>query len=193
MGRNLTLEIENDEDMVCPSHNDGAWKLYPFNTGLVDYRDPSEFRDDEEFLAKLKVGLAFVLDCYDHSGRTWSLHKEGRQCEWDTASGGGVLVWEEDEENMGAKTLEDRAEDARAFLKEYNAWANGNVYLFTLEGPDLHETICGFYDEDEMMKQIADLLEPGDTVTVEGEGAWLLQYHPIKKDGVTITTEPQED
>jgi len=33
MGRNLTLEIVNDTDAECPSHDgDGQWKLYPFRS-----------------------------------------------------------------------------------------------------------------------------------------------------------------
>lgn len=202
MARDLTLEIVNDPFAECPSDEDGNWTLIPFLNDKVDYQHPSEVVPDPEddpeeaaeFSRKLETGLAFFLDCYQHSGTSWSLRGEGMQCGWDTSRCSGLLIWENDEEDMGAKTLEDRAKDARAFLKEYNAWANGNVYRFHLTdvGED-GENYGGWTDEDAMMEEITSLLEDGDTVHVRGEAAWLLEYHPIKtKDGVNVTIKPQK-
>ena len=44
-----------------------------------------------------------------------------------------MLVWEQDEGNIGAKTREDREKDARAFIERYTEWCNGEVYGYTVE------------------------------------------------------------
>lgn len=201
MGRNLVLEIVNDIDAECPSHEEDNWTVIPFLNDKVDYQHPSEVVPDPdedpeeaaEFRRKLDTGLAFFLDCYQHSGTAWSLRGEGMQCGWDTSRCSGLIVWECDENNLGPKTKEDRAKDARAFLTEYNAWANGHVYRFHLEGDEVSENYGGWVNEDAMMEEIAGHIEDGDTVRIRGEAAWLLDYHPIKlRDGITATLKPQK-
>jgi len=39
---------------------------------------------------------AVVLDCYDHGGQVWSITGQGMQCQWDTATGAGVWVPDDD-------------------------------------------------------------------------------------------------
>lgn len=108
---------------------------------------------DDELAAKLESGLAFFLSYYEHGGCAWSLSDEGMQCDFDSVSMAGILVWPHPEDEIGAKSLSDRAEDARGFLKEYNAWANGDGYGYSIEdgdGEDI-DSCWGFYGDDYML------------------------------------------
>src|SRR6185312_15574675 len=92
------------------------------------------------------VGLAFWLQYHEHSLGRWDLKGEGPQCPWDTAYLAGILIWTGKPGDIGAKTLEGRAEDARDFLESYNAWANGETFWFRLtdENGEEIESIGGW-------------------------------------------------
>lgn len=122
---------------------------------------------------KHDVGLAFFLDYYKHSGSTWSLHGEGQQLQFDTSRYAGFLVWDHKPRELGAKTFEDRAEDARRFLKTYNQWANGETYWYSLEDVDGNplSSSDGYYDVDLIVTDITPYLGRGDQVKIRGDAA----------------------
>ena len=96
---------------------------------------------------------------------------------------------------MGAKTYEDRAKDARATLETYNAWANGQVFGYSLEAAE-HETeecddldsCWGFYEGDSMSEQIAESLKPGDRLQLAGPCKDVFDARKLPA-GVTLVDE----
>lgn len=174
------LRIEYDPDPTCPMENDGSWTLVSF------IRRHAHFQDSDKYLrvtrdgivpanvglrSKARAGFFYVLDYYEHGEGRWSFRGHGAQCRWDTSRYAGVLLWNNPPGDMGAKTPEDRAKDAQAFLDEYNAWANGYVYGYTVETPDgEHLDSCwGFCDVKYMLQEVN--LEPGDKVVIKGDAS----------------------
>jgi hypothetical protein len=171
----LVVQVSHDDSPEDPNESDG-WRLYSFSNRHGSFKDPDEFADDDELQAKLKIGLAFPLSYYEHGNCVWSLGGQGPSCRWDSVRHAGFLIWEQDEENLGATTLEERAKDASAFLERYTAWSNGEVYGFEVVNG---EAGCwGYYgnDLDYMFECIKD--EVGDRpVKWTGSAAHLVDYH----------------
>lgn len=190
MSRNLTLEINHDIDVDVPDSGYDGWKLVSFGRKHANYEEPDKFvkafdRRTREvtpanlgLTRKLKVGLAFWLSYYEHGLGAWSLIGEGTQCPWDTAYLAGLLVWTGKPGDIGAKTLEGRAEDARDFLEHYNAWANGQTYWFRLtdENGEEIESFGGLIGVEALSEVVGEELQAGDNVLVVGDGAWLRDY-----------------
>jgi len=183
-----TITIYNDPDCECPNDWDG-WTLYSFNTRHVNFKHPRGFgirRDgssiDIGFRRKLQVGTAFVLGYFEHGNCIWFLKDErplGTEGDfrWDGVSVAGVLVWEQPVRNLGAKTYEDRADDARRFVETYTNWANGECYGYMIEPEG--ESCGGFFSAEDLFQDMQEHtanLNPDDVV-FEGEAAWLAKYH----------------
>ena len=201
MSRNLTLDISHDYDVEMPDSGYDGWRLVSFSRRHSNHEDPAKYvkafdrRTREVTPAsiglnkKLNVGLAFWLSYYEHGEGAWSLIGEGTQDQWDTAFLAGLLVWTGKPDDIGAKTLEDRAEDARSFLEDYNAWANGQTYWFRLaENANVIESIGGFIGGEALSEAIGDSLQSGDNVLVEGDAAWLKDYLALP-EGVNVVEE----
>jgi hypothetical protein len=166
-----------------------GWKPYSFSRKHPNFKHPNEFdpAEDEELAANLKNGLAFWLSYYEHGLCRWSLSGEGPTCRWDSRQRAGILVWEQDEGDIGAKSYEERAEDARAAVKVFTEWCNGEVYAFGILEPcescgcscngDVVESGGGYIGEDgvtQMFEMIRSHLGEGDTVKkFIGESRWL--------------------
>lgn len=170
----LVVKILHDSDIESPHEWDSQWRLYSFNTDHVDYRNPNEF-DSEEIAEKMKVGLAFWLSYYEHGNCLWMRADgpmpAGVEFDWDGVRQAGLVVWEHSADDIGGKTVEDRAKDADCFLGVYNDCANGNGYGYSIEnveecphcGQDISEnedSCFGFYgsDMDHMFDCIASYL-----------------------------------
>lgn len=117
---------------------DGRWQIYVFCRSLAmvgpeQYRDPQEAQNDPEITEKLQWGLAFLLDYHEHGNCVWSVHGTMGADRFDTTVCAGIIVWEEPEENLGAKTYDERLEDAAGELAEYTMWCNGEVYRYKID------------------------------------------------------------
>jgi hypothetical protein len=139
---------------------------------------------------KLKVGLAFWLSYYEHGLGAWSLIGEGLQDQWDTAYLAGLLIWTGKPGDIGAKTLEGRAYDARNFLEHFNDWMNGNCYWFRLadESGEEIEGFGGLIGAEALAEVVGESLQPGDNLMVEGEAAWM-KSHLQLPEGVNLVDE----
>lgn len=134
------LTVGHDSDVCNPCEDgDGRWQIHSFNKRHIGFIDPDDLLIDSEtgeikaeIKAKLESGLAFILSYHEHGLCMWSLAGTGPQCQWDTVSKAGIAIWEEPEENIGAKTYEDRAKDCKNALEEYTDWCNGNCYWFAI-------------------------------------------------------------
>ena len=143
------LTVRHDPDTHCPCEDgDGRWQIYSFSKRHNRFKNPEELIDEEtgeikpEIKAKLESGLAFFLSYYEHGLCRWSLAGTGPQCQWDTVQKAGIAIWEEPEENMGAKTYDDRAKDCKAELEEYTEWCNGNCYYYKITDKKGKEIGC---------------------------------------------------
>jgi hypothetical protein len=188
-GTDYVLRIGYDDNPECPMDFDCAWKLVSFSRDSIHRDDADKYgrmKDGQVVPAtiglrsKFKAGLAFFLDYYEHGTGMYSIHGDGPQCQWDTSSYGGILLWEHKPGEMGAKDFAGRQKDAEQFLETYNAWMNGWVYYFCLDPAD-HEkdagngdSCGGFYEADYMSEVIGESLEAGDRVQVIGDCASVL-------------------
>lgn len=173
------VQVSHDSCAEDPLEHDG-WAAYSFSTRHSNYRHPDDFTEDEEFQAKREAGLAFFLSYYEHGLCRWDLAGEGPQCRWDSVSIAGVIVWEQPEENIGAKTYEDRQEDARNAIESFTNWCNGEVYGYEIVNGDYG--CWGFYDLEDMFREIAN--DTGSRpVKFIGDAAGLADYHwPVKEE-----------
>ncbi len=202
MPRNLTLTINHDADTDTPDSGYAGWRLVSFGRKHSGYEDPEKYvkafdrRTHDVTPAnigiakKLNVGLAFFLSYYEHSLGRWDLKGEGPQCPWDSVPLAGILLWTGTPSDIGAKTLEGRADDARDFLESYNAWANGETFWFRLsdENGDVIEKIGGFIGDEALGEAISESLQAGDNVLIEGEAAWLKNRLQLP-EGVNLVDE----
>jgi len=137
----LIVNLWHDDMPEDPNEMDG-WSAYSFSRRHGNYKNPEDISDededgngvpDAELQKKLDAGLAFFLDYYEHGQCSWSLAGEGPQCQFDTTRMAGLIVWEQDEGDIGATTVEDRRKDAKAFIERFTLWCNGEVYGYTVE------------------------------------------------------------
>jgi hypothetical protein len=186
-----------DPSKIC----DGAWSIYPFSSHAdfaeylkaefgepvrPDARPPilsvdfklKKNRDKEE------KGLAYKLSKYEHGDEVWYLGGEyrGVDHQWDGTDYAGVMIWENPEEDIGAKTPEDRAKDAKAWLDEWTAWRNGHVYDVHLEDAegemeDPRGPWCGsLYSKEHAIEVVLEVLDldEDEIMEVTGECSFLL-------------------
>ena len=180
-----TLTLHHDSDIQNPSEFDGSWTLYSFSRRHASYRDPSEFfpngRPSIGLRRKLEVGTAFVLSYFEHSGCKWSLRGKGPKCQFDSVDVAGILIWENSVKDMGAKTKEQRAQDAEYFLTIYTDWCNGNGYGYdvTDEKGELLDSCFGFYGSEiaHMAEQVREVVGKDVLVEVKGEARDLAGHY----------------
>lgn len=183
-----TVDFGFDHSPDDPNDQDGSWRVYSFNSRHVHFQHPDEF-NKKELKSKLKRGYAFMLSYYEHGLCRWSLSGEGSRDIWDSNQCAGVIVWEEDEDNISS---DDRAQDARNHLEEYTDWCNGHVYTFRISDSkgETVDSCSGFYSsgKDEMLSEI-HAYTAGHLVKVEGEAHYIGDDYdfttPRDGDGVT--------
>jgi len=137
----LVVKLWPDHMPEHPNEMDG-WKAYSFSRRHGNYKHPTDIgfieedgtvEPDEDLKVKLDSGLAFLLSYYEHGNCLWALSGEAPRDRWDSVDFAGLLIWEHAEEDIGAKSYEDREKDARAFIERFTAWCNGHIYGFTIE------------------------------------------------------------
>lgn len=180
-----TLTIGYDHDLERPDSGYDGWKPISFNRRHNNFVHPDRYRLHQPgnigLRRKLTVGLAFWLSYYEHGLCRWSLRGEGPQCRWDSVDIAGLLNWTGKPSDIGAKTYEDRAHDARNFLEAYTDWCNGNCYWFSLEDDQkILDSCSGFIGTEQLTEAINEALEDSDRVMVKGEAADLAPYLHLK-------------
>ena len=180
-----TLTIGYDHDVERPDSTYDGWKPISFSRRHNNFVHPDHYclskPENIGLRRKLEVGLAFWLSYYEHGLCRWSLRGEGSQCRWDSVDIAGLLIWTGKPSDMGARTYEDRAKDARNFLEEYTDWCNGNCYWFSLEDHQKILDSCGgFIGTEPLTEAINEALDDSDRVMVKGEAADLAPYLHLK-------------
>jgi hypothetical protein len=192
----LVLELYNTDGPENPTEYMG-WTVHTFGLGKITDTDRDEFVEsynrgtgevhavDKELAAKLTHKTAFWLSYYEHGEGALSLKGEGQQCQWDTTTLAGLLVWDGDMKALGRRPGK-RAEAARDFLEIYNKWANGHVYSWSLEEDGENVDGCDeCYDEEDMFTAIREAVK-GRPVMLEGEAKWLARFYG---EGLTVVDE----
>lgn len=146
------LVLEWDDHVDHPTADTGSdhnWTVMVAEPGMVDFA-PQEQINSLLTSEMFRDGLAFFVDRYEHSGSVYSLSGEGPQCQFDTSRRYGVVAWLGPVENLGPQTPEDRAEDARSYLRIYTDWANGEGLTYVIYGPgdEVLDSCGGFYASD---------------------------------------------
>lgn len=210
------LRIDYDSDVECPNAYE-SWQLTSFSRKHVGSvpRDEVVARDeygdvyfkDLGLRSKHDVGLAFLLDYYQHSGSVWSLRGEGMQCPWDTARAAGMLVLPRAgllQVPFGKGTAEARfqarVDSARKYLEWYNDWANGRVYACSLEdetGSWFMPPCGGFYGAESVIDYVLNYLRADDVVTIDGPASFLIDADDLelairKRERESVELEPVE-
>jgi hypothetical protein len=183
--RTKTLTIGYDLDVELPDSMCDGWKPISFCRRHKNFEHPDLYclnkPENIGLRRKLQVGLTFWLSYYEHNLCKWSLGGEGPQCRWDSVDIAGLLIWTGKPSNMGAKTYEDRASDARNFLEAYTDWCNGQCYWFSLEDDQqLLDSCGGFIGMDQLAEAINDALDDKDQLIAKGEAAELVRYMNLK-------------
>jgi len=200
------VKIQHDTENPM-SNDDGQWKLYSFCTRHNSFKSPSDLglgalKDGEPTIRnpglrqKMKVGLAFFLSYFEHGNCLWfrkgTSAPAGVEFQWDGTRIAGLLVWEHDPSEIGAKTYEDRAKDADAFLNEYTAWSNGETYCYSITDEETGEDVdcCGgFIGTEYMVSEIASSLK-GDDFEVKGDCDWLAGDIRVKQKATEKVAVP---
>lgn len=170
------LEIRYDDFAESPRHNDNIWYMdirdhrrYNFPKELSIAWD--EWEETANELIELEKNFyVFPIDCYEHSGISFSLSGTGMQCQFDTSKSVGIIAiprvyngydikeWNRsktrDNPQATQVTLTEEQVNTIATeeLNEYNQYLNGEVYRFTLldeEGDEI-DSCWGFYDIDDI-------------------------------------------
>ena len=189
------LTIDYDPDVERPDCGYQGWMPVSFGRRHSNFEHPDNFclnkRVNLGLRRKVQVGLAFWLSYYEQGLCAWFLRGEGPQCRWDSVYVAGILIWTGKPSDLGAKTYEDRMQDARNFLEEYTDWCNGNCYWFSLEGPQVQLDSCGgFIGTAQLSEAINEAVEDGDKVIIKGKAADLAQYLNLKATIVDEAAPP---
>jgi len=139
----LVVNLWHDDQVDDPTEEN--WTVVSFSSRHNAFRHPDEFEDNAEHAERVKAGLAFPLSYFEHGQCLWTLAGElppGADCPFDSVGLAGWIIWERDEEEMGAETVEDRRKDAAAFIEHYTNWCNGQVFGYTIEAFKVCEC-CG--------------------------------------------------
>ena len=83
------------------------------------------------------------LDCYKHSGETWSVTQTGQNCRFDRSAGAGVWIPDETlfailQTLPDSERKEQRIVYARQACELYNSYLNGDVYALKVAYFDIN-------------------------------------------------------
>jgi hypothetical protein len=138
--KTITLRLDYDTDCESPLETcDGMWTLHTFG-----WRDGNARLDDFfiidgqrtipatlDLFWKLRNGLAWIVGGVNDGYGYCHYYP----VEYDSTDRiNGLLVWEHDPSEMGAKTKDERKADAKSTLDEFNRWAGGEVFGYDFGG-----------------------------------------------------------
>jgi hypothetical protein len=192
-----------------PDDCDCVWQVHSFRRRHSNFTHPEELgienydpenSEHVELKRELGVGLAFPLSYHEHGLCSWFVQGHGglrSDCRWDGVRFAGVAVFTGADDDIGAKTKEDREKDCQAAMEDYTKWCNGQCFGYRIVEPccscgstefaDSDMDSCwGFLDVDEMFREIRSNLDGREVLRFEGKAKALASYH------AHILTEPQE-
>lgn len=209
--RVLYLTVDHDSDApnpIDPDDRDGVWTVTSFDSRSGRPSNRFQFLDDlvtddpdedqtemlvlsDDIRDKLSVGLAFMLA---RRSDDWTINSHST----DLYTADGIMVWNNDPSDMGAKTYADRQQDAQGELTEYNAWCNGDCWEYTLHDEngqhlteeDVHNTLYGDYLTEHILTQEVQPfmkrhgLTDFDYITLDTYTHTFPAYRPVYRPGM---------
>lgn len=126
----VQIRVEYDQDVESPLNVDDVWKFVTLRMSQVT-DVPSEWRlEDEEIPTEEFKDRVFMVSCYRHTGAHWFLFEDNpNSCHWDTRKTAGFLILKD----PSVVPLDRRKEAARAIIKEYDFWCNGDCWLYDIK------------------------------------------------------------
>lgn len=164
----LTIKLWHDTygDMEAPT-DWGNFDIVQFRErGYTTYGDLSDYTTENDKLApavqaKLRAGKMFTIDYYSYSstdGGYYRLNGSVPTGEVDSSIVNGFIIF--DDAYIKGTTYEDRKRYAQQDLETYTAWANGEVYGWSVENADgdVLESCSGYIGSsaDEHMRSEAE-------------------------------------
>lgn len=164
--KGYTIQIGYDENADNPFEcADGNGIFYHWkNHGKEQYYKYCEllgYNTETGDKTKKQHNDAILIDKYEHSGISYSIHGEGHNCKWDTSSCHAVwypdaCILDELKEYKGKSRKEKLLKYAKQACELFNKWANGEVYKITIKkGEDIIEAYGDLYAD------IKELIEFG--------------------------------
>lgn len=161
------LKIDHDDaSQDSPNDWEGGWKLYSFGKNHRNYKNPEELgishshRDGRCTISKalrkqLDERKAFIVSYYEHGNCRWALPADAPKCRFDTVPMAGLLI----NRPEGIKNHTEAENSAKAFLRTYTQWCNGDIWWYGWEsaGDDNAGDSCGgFYGLDDLVDGIIE-------------------------------------
>lgn len=147
----VTLSQDDSPDSPREWDNVGqlwCWQRRYHSPDRITGLDRGDYDSWEEYDAALAAEDRVVLPvyCYEHGGISYSTGAYG--CPWDSGRAGVISALRSSCPGQSDEQIESIL---RAEVETYSAWANGEVYCYSVESPE-GETVdycCGFYGLDE--------------------------------------------
>lgn len=135
----------------------GQFNIEQYDRNKIHYTSSEEHYTEAgklrpELQAKIRAGIAWPLEAYEHGNIRYSLSGEGMQCRFDTSGNIGMLFLKD----VKGMSYKEREQMARECLREYNAYCNGEVYTVQIKrdtGYIVSDYCGGITDIDEYIKQ----------------------------------------
>jgi len=161
--------IQDDNNFNPFEDNEGLGDFFHWDNGraeLVEYCEALGYDIDTHEKTGEENPDAVKIDKYEHSGVTYSLSGEGRQCRWDTSHVWAVwlpnaCLLVELKKYKGQARRKKCIEFARQAVETFNQWANGDVYCIVKETynkdkePIDYDTCGGYYGYEYAEKALA--------------------------------------
>lgn len=126
----FAIRVEYDADTEYPFEYNEVWKFVTLRMNLTSDVPEGWTLADEEIAPEEHADRVFPVSCYRHSGSHWFLPQDNpNSCQWDTRRLAGYLILRDPDQIP----KENRLEAARATIKEYDQWANGDCWWFRAE------------------------------------------------------------
>ena len=155
--KNCKIRIEYDDVCESPREWDNVGTMVCFhkryNLGDGDCGlNPTDFEDFDdlhEFLVRrYDAAVILPLYLYDHGGISMSTGSFA--CRWDSGQVGFIYASHETirkEYGDGPDSLERAKKYLRGEVEVYDRYLTGQVFRFTVEGPDCNDSSWGYYTD----------------------------------------------
>lgn len=148
--RGHVIKIMQDDSSESPRGWDNVGTMVCWHRRYTlgdkhNFKTPGDFMD----WWKTQEGVLMPLYLYDHSGITISTAPFS--CPWDSGQIGYIYATKETinkEYGKGPAAYKKTREYLTGEVKTYDDYLTGNVYGFTIEGPNCDDSCWGYYHDE---------------------------------------------
>ncbi len=160
--RDHSIEVFIDDDPQNPRECDNIGTIVCFHR-RYNLGDKHTFNDMEEFKAWTRKERVVMLPVYmyDHSGI--AIKTSPFNDIWDSGLLGYIYVEkkkiEEEYGKLTSKTVEKVKTILNNEILEYDQYIRGDIYRYTIEGPEISESGSGYYSIAACIKDAEDIID----------------------------------